>query len=96
MEQKVAFRHDGFMFHQANLRAFTYNDPVTGTTHSTSLTILWMDRVLKQLTAWYDLPIVSPKFDKLAKMWMDREAMDKCGFNADIEIRFVLSLYYFN
>jgi hypothetical protein len=24
----------------------------------------------------------------MAKIWLDREAMDKCGFNADLEIRF--------
>jgi len=86
MEKKTGFRHDAFMFHQANLRFFSYNDPQTGTTRSVSLTTLWMERVLKQTLAYYDLPIVSPKFDATAKLWMDREAQDKCGFSADLEI----------
>eukprot|EP00026_Physarum_polycephalum_P002586 Phypoly_transcript_02593.p1 GENE.Phypoly_transcript_02593~~Phypoly_transcript_02593.p1 ORF type:complete len:829 (+),score=203.62 Phypoly_transcript_02593:53-2539(+) len=86
MEKKTGFIHDAFMFHQANVRFFSYNDPQTGTTRSVSLTTLWMERVIKQTLAYYDLPIVSPKFDAMAKIWLDRQAADNCGFNADLEI----------
>lgn len=86
MEKKTAFRHDAFMFHQANVRFFNYADPLT--LYSFCLShYLWMERVINQTMKYYDLPIVSPKFGEMAKIWMDREAMDNCGFKANSELR---------
>lgn len=58
MAKKTAFRHDAFMFHQANLRMFPYIDPFATmrTSNYTSLTTLWMQMLLEQLMAVYDLP----------------------------------------
>lgn len=88
MEKKTAFRHDAFMFHQANVKFFNYVDPVTLSSLSVSLTTLWMERVIKKSMEYYNLPIVSPKFGDMAKIWMDREAMDNCGFVATVELRY--------
>lgn len=58
MAKKTAFRHDAFMFHQANVRMFPYTDPFGSIRNSptASLTTLWMERLLQQLAAIYDLP----------------------------------------
>jgi hypothetical protein len=56
MEKKTGFRHDAFMFHQANVRFFEYKDPFSGKSRSVSLMTLWMERVMEQLVAIYDLP----------------------------------------
>ncbi len=56
LELKTGFRYDPFMLHQANVRFFSYNDPVTHTTRSVSLATLWLERVLKQTASFYQLP----------------------------------------
>lgn len=81
----VSYRQDPHMFHQANMRTFTYPDPVKGNM-PISITTLWMDRVIDSVMTYYDLPIVSPKYSALADIWVNRLAMDNCGFTAQLQL----------
>lgn len=77
----LAFRHDPFMFHQANLRIFPYMGK------NASLISLWMDRMLDNLATYYSLPILSWSHDDLATILQAREARDACGFSGKLQVR---------
>ena len=44
------FRHDPFMFHQANMRFFPYKD------QSTSLLTWWVDRIVDSVLSYFTIP----------------------------------------
>jgi hypothetical protein len=76
----LAYRWDPYMFHQANMRYFSYNGQMT------SLLTYWFDAVVNSLTQYTNLPIVSHSHDDLAQMFLDREARDACGFSGNLKI----------
>eukprot|EP00026_Physarum_polycephalum_P003404 Phypoly_transcript_03415.p1 GENE.Phypoly_transcript_03415~~Phypoly_transcript_03415.p1 ORF type:complete len:767 (+),score=124.06 Phypoly_transcript_03415:97-2397(+) len=74
----LAFRHDPFMFHQANLR-FSRSGFPDKKPHS--LVSYWVDQVIDSVTKYSTLPIKSHKHDDLGQMYLDREDRDSCGFS---------------
>jgi len=87
LEDKLAFRHDPFMLHQANGRFFSYDDPVAGITHNVSFITLFTDRVVRKMITYYAMPIYAHRLTDLAKIWKTRTAMDLCGFSATLQIQ---------
>ncbi|KIZ03274.1 hypothetical protein MNEG_4680 [Monoraphidium neglectum] len=67
----LSLRHDGHMFHQANMR-------VAGSGGAGSLLMMWTETVLARLLAVVDWPVTSLKLDDLAAAFMRREARDNC------------------
>ncbi len=95
--QLLAFRHDPFMFHQANLREITVDG------QQTSLLTHWVDSVVAAVKQYSLLPCMyfntkeetkkltfslvhSHPHYKLAEMLHEREARDACGFSGTLEI----------
>lgn len=78
----LLFRHDPFMFHQANLR-FS-EDGYSEDEHS--LLSYWVDAVLGELEKYISLPIISRKHEDLGKVFLDREARDNCGFEGTLKL----------
>jgi hypothetical protein len=76
----VQFRHDPFMFHQANMRTFTYYN------QNTSLLTWWVDRIVDSVLLYFTLPMTSHTHDELAVMLHAREARDSCGFSARLRV----------
>jgi len=86
IQDKVAFRQDPFMFHQANAMAFSYNDPVAGKSHNVSLISLWMERVVNELMSYFSMPIYQPQMDELIEIFQTRQTMDGCGVVTTISV----------
>lgn len=84
IQDKIAFRHDPFMFHQANGATFLYDDPVAGIVHNVSLISLWAERVVDQLLSYYTLPLYQPKMDDLVTIFKNRLAMDECNITVTL------------
>jgi hypothetical protein len=70
----LALRHDGHMFHQANLRTLG-----SGGSGGGSLLSMWADAALGRLSAVVDWPVRSLKLEELSKEYLRREARDACA-----------------
>jgi len=86
IEDKIGFRHDPFMLHQANAATFSYKDPVAGKTRNVSLVSLWIERVVDELMTYFNLPIVSPQMSTLVQTFQQRQTMDSCGITTTLNI----------
>jgi len=86
IQDKVGFRHDPFMFHQANAATFSYADPVAGVTHDVSLISLWTGRVATQLVSYFNLPLIQWQMDDLVQVFKQRQAMDVCGITVTYNV----------
>lgn len=67
----LAGRHDGHMFHQANMR-------VAGSGGAGSLLMMWAEAVLARLIALVNWKVEAIKLDDLAAVFLAREARDGC------------------
>eukprot|EP01111_Echinosteliopsis_oligospora_P014281 TRINITY_DN534_c1_g1_i1.p1 TRINITY_DN534_c1_g1~~TRINITY_DN534_c1_g1_i1.p1 ORF type:complete len:883 (-),score=277.91 TRINITY_DN534_c1_g1_i1:39-2687(-) len=76
----LAYRQDPYMFHQANLRQFEYEQ------RSVSLVSLWADHVITEFMKFSTLPIRSQKGEELTKIWQARETRDACMFSAELNV----------
>lgn len=76
----LALRHDGFMFHQANLRhGDTPSKTVAGRTDNFSLLQIWVELIVAEMSRLTTWPLVSIKQDDLATQFRNRMAADKCA-----------------
>jgi len=71
------------MMHQANLR-FTTEGFADGNVHS--LMSFWVDEVLDSVMHYTHLPIISRTHDELARIYLDREDRDACGFSGTLKM----------
>jgi hypothetical protein len=76
----LSFRHDPFMFHQANMKQIEYQGKLT------SLMGLWVDAVVDAVMQYSVLPFWSMKHEDLAKELHLREDRDRCGFTARLHV----------
>ncbi|RDW68147.1 hypothetical protein BP6252_09543 [Coleophoma cylindrospora] len=76
----MGLRHDGYMFHQANLRAMDV-DPITinGVTSKLSLISTWVEVVVQEMVRLVNWPMISLKHDDLSQTFADRMAADACN-----------------
>eukprot|EP00026_Physarum_polycephalum_P003715 Phypoly_transcript_03729.p1 GENE.Phypoly_transcript_03729~~Phypoly_transcript_03729.p1 ORF type:complete len:737 (+),score=86.88 Phypoly_transcript_03729:116-2326(+) len=77
----LAYRHDPFMFHQANLGS--YSMILGGQQKVTSLISMWIANTFSQLVRFSTLPYWTYKHEDLAEIWKDREIRDNCA--ADVQ-----------
>jgi hypothetical protein len=80
LQALLAYRHDPFMFHQANMRQFSLNG------RKTSLIGYWSEGVIEGLLKYTSLPITSHSHDVLAESFLAREERDNCGFQGQLWI----------
>jgi len=76
----LGLRHDGYMFHQANMR----NDDVPSITvgsQSGQLSILqaWVETIVQEMGRLTNWPLQSKKHDDLAQVFLDRMTRDNCS-----------------
>ena len=76
----LGLRHDGYMFHQANLRQ-TDVDSITIGSQSGKLSLLeaWTENIVQEMTRLTNWPLQSKKHDDLAQVFIDRMARDNCN-----------------
>jgi hypothetical protein len=87
VQDKIAWRHDPFMLHQANGATFVYNDPFYGgVPRNVSLISLWMERAVKELMTYFSIPIYQPQMYELVEIFQQRMAMDSCGVTATLGV----------
>ncbi len=77
----LAFKHDAFMFHQANLRSFDLPNAARN-----SLVGHWLDGVAKETTKYSRLPILTEGLDKLAEMSVAKIKLNACGVTAKLKL----------
>jgi hypothetical protein len=75
----LGLRHDGYMFHQANLRQNDVDSMTVGSqTGKLSLLQAWTETIVQEMTRLTDWPILAQKQDDLAVKFNDRMARDQC------------------
>ncbi len=74
------YDHAPFMFHQANLRFFSYENG------SQSLITLWLTQIMQEVRKYSDLPILSAQYKELIKLYKNRMSFDKCNPIVKLEI----------
>eukprot|EP00122_Pirum_gemmata_P021215 Pgem_evm7s19777 len=78
----LQFRSDPFMFHQANLNPFTYNN------RKQSLISIWAEQSLDILFKYINkLPVQSPKMDYISDHYRIRMERDNCGLDVKMQVR---------
>jgi hypothetical protein len=76
----LGLRHDGYMFHQANLRQADVDTITVGSqTGQFSLIEAWTENIVQEMTRLTNWPLVSKKHDDLAQVFIDRMARDNCN-----------------
>jgi len=76
----LGLRHDGYMFHQANLRQTDVDSITVGSqTGKLSLIQAWTETVMQEMTRLTNWPLISQKHDDLAQVFIDRMARDNCN-----------------
>jgi hypothetical protein len=76
----LGLRHDGYMFHQANLRQSDVDTITVGSqTAQFSLIQAWTETVVQEMTRLTNWPMQSKKHDDLAQVFIDRMARDNCN-----------------
>jgi len=76
----LGLRHDGYMFHQANLRNSDVDTITVGSqTGKFALIQAWTETIVQEMTRLTNWPLVSQKHDDLAQVFIDRMARDNCN-----------------
>jgi len=76
----LGLRHDGYMFHQANLRQADVDSITVGSqTGQFSLIEAWTENIVQEMTRLTNWPLQSKKHDDLAQVFIDRMARDNCN-----------------
>ncbi|KAL3453610.1 hypothetical protein BJX65DRAFT_292627 [Aspergillus insuetus] len=76
-----ALAHDGYMFHQANLRNSDI-DPITvnGETSQISIFQAWVETVVQEFTRLVTWPIVTITHQQMSDAFLQRYRRDQCGY----------------
>jgi hypothetical protein len=72
IRQLLSYEYSPYMFHQANLRSFPWNNK------RESLIGLWLKIVFKEIRQYSNLPILSAKMNDLADLYFQRRNLDFC------------------
>ena len=79
MRHLFGLYHDGFMFHQANLRTQGIPAiPVNGVSSRVSIFQAWVEIVVQEFVRLVNWPMISLKQQDLAKAFLDRQTRDAC------------------
>jgi hypothetical protein len=78
----LALRHDGFMFHQANMRYGDVDKFTVGTqTDNFSLLQIWVEVIAQEMMRLTTWPLISQKHDDTALAFINRQTLDGCSPN---------------
>lgn len=71
--QLLNYRESAYMFHQANVRSFSYDNQIE------SLLSIWIKRNLAEYRKYLKLPVLSVKMDDLYQIYKARETEEDCS-----------------
>lgn len=74
----LQYRHDPYMFHQANLKAFQSGGG------QTCLLCMWITEVVDAVMSYNTFPILTYKMDDLYNLYKEKESYDKCNIGAKL------------
>ena len=78
--QLFGLHHDGYMFHQANLRTKGLAAiPVNGVARQISIFQAWVEVVVAEFTRLVNWPMLTVTQGELAQSFLDRQARDACA-----------------
>ncbi|KAJ5428056.1 hypothetical protein N7445_009510 [Penicillium cf. griseofulvum] len=82
MRHLFGLYHDGYMFHQANLRNIDV-DPITinGVTAKYSIMQAWVETQVQEFVRLADWPIVTLTHQEMSASFLARFNRDKCGYS---------------
>ncbi|KAJ5336846.1 uncharacterized protein MYU51_006035 [Penicillium brevicompactum] len=82
MRHLFGLYHDGYMFHQANLRNADL-DPITinGVSKKWSIMEAWVETVVQEYVRLADWPIVTLTHQEMSASFLARFNRDKCGYS---------------
>ncbi|KAL4810197.1 hypothetical protein BDV18DRAFT_54425 [Aspergillus unguis] len=77
----LGLHHDGYMFHQANLRNAD-TDPVTvnGETGQYSIFQAWVETIVQEFVRLVEWPIVTTTHEQMSSDFFDRYTRDQCNY----------------
>lgn len=79
MRHLFGLYHDGYMFHQANLRTQGIPAiPVNGVSSRISIFQAWVETVVQEFVRLVNWPMVTLKQADLAQSFLDRQTRDAC------------------
>lgn len=79
MRHLFGLYHDGFMFHQANLRTQGIAAiPVNGVSSRVSIFQAWVEIVVQEFVRLVNWPMISLKQSDLLATFLDRQTRDAC------------------
>lgn len=82
MRHLFALQHDGYMFHQANLRSVgNAAINVNGQSKQTSIFQAWVETMVAEFTRLVNWPMQTLKQSDLAISFANRQARDACGYS---------------
>ncbi|KAL4882775.1 hypothetical protein BJY04DRAFT_186004 [Aspergillus karnatakaensis] len=74
--------HDGYMFHQANLRVADMPPlTVNGESGQYSIFQAWVETIVQEFTRLVDWPIVTTTHQKMSEDFLQRYRRDQCGYS---------------
>jgi hypothetical protein len=80
MRHLFGLYHDGFMFHQANLRTQGIAAiPVNGVSSRVSIFQAWVEIVVQEFVRLVNWPMISLKQADLVTTFLDRQTRDACS-----------------
>jgi len=82
----LLFRHDPYMFHQANLVHFNYTYVGDTEVKPWSLFELWVQSVLDDYNKVMTLPWINIKHQDLWQVYLDRMSRDECGISGSLQV----------
>jgi hypothetical protein len=79
MRHLFGLYHDGFMFHQANLRTQGLAAiPINGVSSRVSIFQAWVEIVVQEFVRLVNWPMITLKQADLAQTFLDRQTRDAC------------------
>lgn len=79
MRHLFGLYHDGYMFHQANLRTQGVAAiPVNGVSRQVSIFQAWVEIVVQEFVRLVNWPMITLKQADLVQTFLDREVRDAC------------------
>jgi len=81
MRHLFGLYHDGYMFHQANLRSSGIASiTINGVSSNISIFQAWVETVVQEFARLVNWPMISLKQDDLAKSFKARQGRDACNY----------------
>ncbi|KAJ5110965.1 hypothetical protein N7532_001500 [Penicillium argentinense] len=87
MRHLFGLHHDGYMFHQANLRNSDVAElTINGETAKYSIFQAWVETQVYEFTRLVDWPLITLKHQDMSASFLDRYKRDACGYSLNYTV----------